>query len=608
MTGWNHYQSIVARKALVLGALLAVAYFVSMSDPSGCISNHEHGLLTAQQLQAISLGGSSSSSSSNHSVSAGGDRRLRVFMSAPSPHINLCKSAMSAVAAGYPAPILLNWAGEFSHPRRRAAKLEGLLAVIDDLLARAEGEDGDAHEEDLAVLVDAHQVWFQLPPSVLVQRYHELNGEADQRLRRQWEAARGDMDQPAGHPFPVDSPRQSVIVTTAEDCHPGTGSDSTAPSDRYGRQTERLFSSSSLSSWSVQDLDPARYRCLNSAMIMGTMGSLRHVLRRAKAKTDTAAQRGRHGQTWGNDQALLAEVLREQDLWRAWMRNLGASWNGTVSQNDLSRLPRHVRAVAKASMAGDRFEYGIGLGIGLGNHHHRFFSAMPPIADADADADADTNTHAHHGAFVTINNATALQEASTIPGLVPDELSQKNVGATHLEAVQWAHLPLYSDLYHGVTPVGLYFNNNNNNNNNYDNDVDTDKSKANKKDARLTDYWTSMWFYPHLRNLIAHATLPPSHHHTIRPLARIQIPTQLDPSTRPDAPRPDQIRYWAPKSNYRHPEVQVFAPHAGHGAMSDSDSSGGSYGGITWEGICQGDTPTPWHEQIFGDAKGPWQL
>lgn len=42
---------------------------------------------------------------------AGGQRRLRIFMPADSPHINLCKSVMSAVALGYPLPTLLNWSG-----------------------------------------------------------------------------------------------------------------------------------------------------------------------------------------------------------------------------------------------------------------------------------------------------------------------------------------------------------------------------------------------------------------------------------------------------------------------------------------------------------------
>ncbi|KAG6000663.1 hypothetical protein E4U54_001346 [Claviceps lovelessii] len=573
-------QWIAPRMALVLCALLASAYLMSLSDSSRHINNR--GLLTTQHLQAIPVGGSSRT---NHSISAGGNLRLRVFMSADSPHINLCKSAMSAVAVGYPAPVLLNWNGEFNHPRwhlagRPAAKLESFLAVIDDLLARAEGEDSDAHEDDLAVLVDAHHAWFQLPPSVLIQRYHQLNREADQRLQEQWEVTRGNHH--ADHRFPIDSPRQSIIVTTtpaaalAKDDHAGLESDSTISPDGFGKGTQRL-----LSSWSFLDhMSSARNRkgtprsttSLGGGMVMGTMGSLRDVLRRAKAKMETAVQRGR--QTW-SDQALLGEVLGEQEMWRAWMRELGATWNGTASQNDLSRLPCHVRTVAKASLAGDRFEYGIGLDDDR-------FSTMPPIADAD--------THAYYGAFVRFNNGTALQEASTKARLVsdgghdrlrglPDELSQNNVGSKYLEAVQWGDLPLYSDLYHGVTPVGLLFN------------KDDNSNKKNKGNGiRLADWWTNMWFYPRLRNLVAHAMLAPSQDSTIRPLARI-----------PAGPA-DQIRYWAPKSNYRNPKVQIFSPGG------TDNSSGGSYHAIEWEGICQSDGKTPWHEDIFGDGKGPWQL
>ncbi|KAG6002005.1 hypothetical protein E4U21_003573 [Claviceps maximensis] len=559
------------------------------------IDNHGH--LTAEQLKAIPLGDSSSSSSSdNHSIPLDGDRRLRVFMSADSPHINLCKSVMSAVAVGYPAPILLNWAGEFNHPHghvagRPAAKLEGLLAVVDDLLARAEGEDSDVHEEDLAVLVDAHHVWFQLPPSVLIQRYHQLNREADQRLHWQWEAAQGNhhVHVHATSQFPIEAPRQSIVVTAAaaamaKDCQPKTESSSTPLSDDgYGQGKEKLFSpssSSSSSSLSSTCLSPS------GAMVMGTMASLQRVLRRAKAKMETATQRGR--QTW-SDQTLLgvlAEVLREQDMWRAWMRDLGNTWNGTTSQNDLSRLPRPVRAVAKASMAGERFEFGIGLDHVAGDDDR--FSTISSVANA--------NGHAPYGgAFVKINNVTALREASTKAGLVsddplrlrgvPDELSQKKVGSTDLEGIRWGDVPLYSDLYHGFTPVGLYFDDDHNN-----------SKKGKDKDSRLVDWWAKMWFHPRLRTLVAHAMMPLSQDSTIRPLAR--IPTQSPTSAA------DKIRYWAPKAHYRNPKVQVFEPHT----AVEGHSPGGSYNAIAWEGICQGDTKTPWHEEIFGDKKGPWQF
>ncbi|POR35892.1 Uncharacterized protein TPAR_03911, partial [Tolypocladium paradoxum] len=156
----------------------------------------------------------------------GGSRRLRIFMPADAPHLNLCKAVMSAVALGYPAPMLLNWGGEFNRPEwhlggSHIAKMESLLAVIEHLLAQAgrddDGDDDVVSVHDLAVMVDAYDTWFQLPPGVLIERFHRLNREADERVRRQWHAG-----------FPVPAPRQAIVVSSAKDCHPGRDSGSDA--------------------------------------------------------------------------------------------------------------------------------------------------------------------------------------------------------------------------------------------------------------------------------------------------------------------------------------------------------------------------------------------
>ncbi|KPM36350.1 hypothetical protein AK830_g10223 [Neonectria ditissima] len=218
---------------------------------------------------------------------------------------------MSAVALGYPVPTLLNWRREYNRPAwhfagSHIAKLESLLGAIDALLD--DGGSGDARHDDLAVLVDAYDVWFQLPPDVLVQRYHQINREADERNRNTWRNfTRAGEEETV---FPVPPPRQDIVVSAAKDCFPdgSSGSDphyahwppSPMPPDMYGAGTDSVPFS----------LDPARKyrkvrpRCVNSGMIMGTMGALRQALRRCRDKVDRVAMDGR--QLW-SDQALLAE-------------------------------------------------------------------------------------------------------------------------------------------------------------------------------------------------------------------------------------------------------------------------------------------------------------
>lgn len=547
---------IIGGTALLLGTVLAARYLVPCSESFGYVTDDappSDKVLTAQQLQALQTG--------NHSISAGGDRRLRVFMSADSPHINLCKSAMSAVALGYPAPILLNWGGEF-YPKEwylagsHIAKLESLLSVIEDLLARAEGEDSDAHDHDLAVLVGAHDVWFQLPPSVLIQRYHQLNREADKRVHRRWQDAQG-----FAADFPIQSPKQSIIVTAAKDCHSTTESDSD-PHYMYGRGTDKV---SSTPSYPAREFDKIQPRCVNNAMVIGTMGSLRDALIREKAKVETIAHRGR--QLW-SDQPLFGEVIGAQETWREWVRELGATWNGTTSENFLSKLARDVREIAKASMHGERFEYGIGL--------EDSFSTISPTCSAE-----------DRGDFVRINDVQAVQEASVKAGVpyeevrirgVPGELSQKMVGPKQLEAVEWGDVPLYSDFYLGVTPVVIHHN---------------AYPDGPKRKTRLVEWWSKMWFHAQLRNLVAHAMLPISPRSIIRPLARVTLQAQTGEG---------EIRYWAPKSDIHNRMVKIYQP------SPIDTTSGGSYIPMAWEGICQSGTERPWHQEIFGDAKGPWQM
>ncbi|KAH8126490.1 hypothetical protein FP744_10002879 [Trichoderma asperellum] len=498
----------------------------------------------------------------------GGERRLRIFMPADSPHIHLCKSVISAVALGYPLPTLLNWSGEFNHPEwhfagSHIAKLESLLAVIEELLSQAD-LDGGADEHDLAVLVDAYDIWFQLPPSVLIERYHRLNHEANERIRREWQAAQ----QNSTSSFPMSPPEQSIIVTTAKDCQPGweSGSDphyshwpqSPMPKDLYGDGTDQV-----LPLW----FDPARKykeirpRCINSGMIMGTMGALRQALKRCKRKIETVARSGR--QLW-SDQALLAEVVGEQEMWREWMRELETTWDGTVSKYDFSTLRPEMRTIAAKALTGEQFEFGIGLDYN--------FTTIPATCSSEED-----------GSFIKFSDENAMREASLKAGVpngprittLPEELQNRNqeagvVDKGPLSNILWGNVPLYTDLFFGVTPVGIHHNA-------YINGL---------KPTRLKQWWNMMWFYPLLRELV---TAHLQSLEIVRPL--LNIPLRQDG-------KPD-VTYWPPGMQRHIKQVTVFEP-----AIAEKPAK---LTPIDWDGVCQKGR-TPWYEEIFGDDNGPLQI
>ncbi|KAF7547479.1 hypothetical protein G7Z17_g7698 [Cylindrodendrum hubeiense] len=486
-------------------------------------------------------------------------RRLRIFMPADSPHINLCKTIMSAVALGYPMPTMLNWNGEYNRPAwhfagSHIAKLLSLLGGIEALLDDADNDD--VSEDDLAVLVDAYDIWFQLPPSVLIQRYHQINRQADERVREQWENLDGEPE------FPIPPPRQDIIITSAKDCFPDSysGSDphyehwpeSPMPADMYGEGTDQV----PFSFDSARKYRKVRPRCVNSGMIMGTMGGLREALRRCKEKVDRVTMDGR--QLW-SDQALFAEVIGDQEMWREWVRHLGSSWDGKVAHNDLSSLSREIAPIAAAALTGRRFEFGIGLDYN--------FTTIPPTCSAEED-----------GFFVKTEDKDAVKEESAKAGVpgdvrvhgIPPELQDTTTQDALLSSLKWGQLPLYTDFFFGTTPVGIHHN----------------AYVGGLKPWRLKHWWDKMWYYPQLRELLTQRLRPSKHDAT--PLAKI-----------PSRDGEDEIVYWAPREDRKHKAVRVFEP---------SRTPGDQFTPIEWDGVCQKDKSKKWYDELFGDDKGPLDI
>lgn len=483
-------------------------------------------------------------------------------MPADAPGINLCKVIMSAVALGYPLPTLLNWGGEFDRPEwhfagSHIAKLESLSAVIEELLDSDADGDDTAHDDDIALMIDAYDLWFQLPPSVLIQRFNQLNAEADERNRKLWDEIASSST--TGGKFPIEPPRQEIIVTSAKDCSPGpdSGSDphydlwpeSPMPEDLYGEGTDEITPPT----WdAARKYRKIRPRCVNSGVIMGTMGALRHALRRCRDKVDAKARQGR--ELW-SDQALIGEVIGDQEAWRHWVKDLAQTWDGTSARHSPSLRGGFVDSVARAAMDGAHFEFGIGLDYN--------FSTIPPTCSAEED-----------GYFVQLSDGDALKmlsEDAGVPGDVrvkgvPPELRESGLSADPLSSIDWSRQPLYTDFYFGNTPVGIHHN----------------AWIDNLKSWRLKNWWSRMWFYPRLRELVKLSLQAAAD--TGRELYRIP----------PQTTDGQGILYRAPKGA----EVTVYRP-AGDGSPAE-------FTPISWDGVCQ-KGPSPWHDKLFGDDEGPLQ-
>jgi hypothetical protein len=126
-----------------------------------------------------------------------------------------------------------------------------------------------------------------------------------------------------------------------------------------------------------------------------------------------------------------------------------------------------------------------------------------------------------------------------------------------LDNLRWGIKPLYSDLFFGVTPVGIHHN----------------AYKNGLKPWRLKNWWPRMWFYPMLRELVTYS---------------------LDVRAKGERTLLEMeggVKYVASQEE----SVTVFRPSNG---VSEA-----LFEAIQWDGVCQKGS-TPWYEELFGDKQG----
>lgn len=103
--------------------------------------------------------------------------QLHLLLPATASNLNLCKLLLSSTIAGFPNPILLGWEGhgQYNGSKSHLFKISETLAYLNTLPASA--------DEDIVLVLDAYDVWLQLPPDVLIRRYFQAIDKANKRLK-----------------------------------------------------------------------------------------------------------------------------------------------------------------------------------------------------------------------------------------------------------------------------------------------------------------------------------------------------------------------------------------------------------------------------------------
>ncbi|KAL2211420.1 hypothetical protein CC79DRAFT_200604 [Sarocladium strictum] len=477
-----------------------------------------------------------------------GTKRFVVVILANGPGTSICKVMMSAIAMGYPMPVIVNWDQQLDdyfpsyvrktnpdHIGPELLKIVSALEYLDEVSQKTANRHERLDEDDLVLFVDSSDIWFQVPPEVLIRRYHQQNEEANNRMLQLWPGEKGDMPM-----------HQSIIMPAQKKCDPLPGGaydlkcdklpDSPLRWDLYGWGTDpspKKFDKPSADAYSK-----VRPKFLDNGAILGTVEDLRKYLRKSKAKMDekTATDRRQVRSAKG----MMAEIFGEQEVFRTWQRKGRESWSNPgelfIMQNE--------------------YEYGVGL-------------------DYKQQISVSTEFGEKHGDIVAMNDTKLIDEQSRERGIktrlhgVPPDIEQATNPLSRLEQFQdknvtaWGDLPMYADFYTASVPAMVHHN-----------------AHSENLENRQTLWWNRMWYFPYLRDLVN---------------ARLES-NSTDPIVEIRARNGRKAKYFPLQADRAKRRPRIF--YQGFGKVGLM--------GAQWDQMCMSDTGSTvhWTEEVFRDGKG----
>ncbi|KAH7311364.1 hypothetical protein B0I35DRAFT_452651 [Stachybotrys elegans] len=401
--------------------------------------------------------------------------RLVYILPADNPGPSLCKVIISGMATGFPSPVVINWKEDYRQRHLGGShlmKISGTLRYLETMLLETTHPDDRLHDDDLVVLVDAYDIWLQLPPSVLIERYHTSNRIANERLAQQWTAKRE---------MPM---KQTIIASVQKRCWPGADlpfqtecdkvPQSTARKDLYGDKTDEPLGILSLGNVYHNQ----RPRFYNSGTIIGPARDMLRYLRRTQERM--AMILIKHPEL-SSDQGVFSEIFADQEVWRTEARK----FNNAETLQDERDL----------AMAAEDFEFHVGLDY----TQQLFIPTVFEEEDGDIIALNDAASIAQHSASLGISPVR-------LKGVPEDVLRAANplarVTDKDKETADWGEMPMYADFFSEAIPVVVHHN----------------AHRGGLKERRVW-WWDRMWYFPYLRQFV-HNYL---NDYKFQPLARVAV-------------------------------------------------------------------------------------
>lgn len=232
--------------------------------------------------------------------SAARSNNFHLLLPATGPNLNFCRLILSAAVTGYPEPIFIGWDGRgmYNGSESHLFKITETLAYLRSLPPTADNE--------LVLILDAYDVWLQLRPEIMIERYYKVLQKNDERLK-----VEGILNRRYDTSNP---PMRNTIVFGPDKIHWPQGPadaatwavpESSMPRNAFGPDTDT-------------DMYTARPRWLNSGTILGPVKDMRDMF---SATVDMLSHKYNAEYEFRNsDQYYFAEVWAEQEIQRMRLR------------------------------------------------------------------------------------------------------------------------------------------------------------------------------------------------------------------------------------------------------------------------------------------------
>ncbi|PPJ54393.1 hypothetical protein CBER1_07748 [Cercospora berteroae] len=263
-----------------------------------------------------------------------GDGKLRhLLIPATEVSNETCKLLASSVILDYPEPVILGLPEKRTSEGisdGRARQLEERIFKLVVVLEYLESLPRSA-DQDLALVLDAFDVWLLLPPQLVELRYYRVLQENDAQL-----AARGILGFDSGGR----AVGSNIVFGANQTCWP----DDTRP---YCSHVPDSPLRDPNSDTPAKEGTAAHAKWANPGVFMGPVEDLRELLRRSLKLSENGY---RTDYEWRfDDQGAIQDVWAEQERARTWL----AGGNATLKTPDIQHVSEFLRS------AGGSVEHGI---------------------------------------------------------------------------------------------------------------------------------------------------------------------------------------------------------------------------------------------------------